>query len=160
MPRQAVWDALLHPESLRQIIPGCESVELAGEIYRARVRIAVAGIGATYDAELRMFDRHEPERLRLSGKATSKLGFGMGEAYVTFTEAAPDRTVLTYDYVADVGGRFAAFGHRMLDGIVRGLLATFFSRLRAHLRGEQPSGRLRVWLRSAWAMLRAMWAER
>jgi hypothetical protein len=87
--RQAVWNALLHPESLRQIIPGCESVELTGDTYRARVRIAVAGIGATYDAELRMFERHEPERLRLSGRATSKVGFGRGEAYVTFTETAP-----------------------------------------------------------------------
>jgi len=159
-PRQAVWDALLHPESLRQIIPGCESVELAGDIYRARVGIAVAGIGATYDAELRMFDRHEPERLRLSGKATSKLGFGTGEAYVTFTETAPGHTVLTYEYAADVGGRLAAFGHRMLDGIVRMLLASFFSRLRAHLRGEEQPGRLHAWLRSPWLMLSAMWTRR
>jgi 2-furoyl-CoA dehydrogenase large subunit len=157
---QAVWDALLRPESLRQIIPGCESVELSGETYRARVRIAVAGIGATYDAELRMFDRHEPERLRLSGKATSKLGFGTGEAYVTFTDTAPGHTVLTYDYAADVGGRLAAFGQRMLDGIVRMLLASFFSRLRAHLRGEEQPGRLGAWLRSPRAMLSAMWTRR
>jgi 2-furoyl-CoA dehydrogenase large subunit len=159
-PRQAVWQALVDPESLRQIIPGCESIELAGDTYRARVRIAVAGIGATYDAELRMFDRHEPERLRLSGKVASKLGFGTGEAYVSLSESAPGHTVLTYDYAADVGGRLAAFGHRMLDGIVRMLLGSFFSRLRAHLRDEERPGRLLARLHGPWAMLRALWARR
>ena len=109
---------------------------------------------------VRMFDRHEPERLRLSGRATSKLGFGTGEAYVTFTETAPGHTVLAYDYAADVGGRLAAFGHRMLDGIVRMLLGSFFGRLRAHLRGEKQPGRLRAWLRSAWVMLSAKWTRR
>ena len=79
-----VWQALLEPERLRAIIPGCESVEATGpDSYRARVRISVAGIGASYDVLMRFFERHEPERMRLSGRAESRLGFGEGEAIIT-----------------------------------------------------------------------------
>jgi hypothetical protein len=47
---------------------------------------------------------------------------------------------LTYEYGADVGGRVATFGQRMLDGVVKVVLADFFDRLRAHMRGEKPRG--------------------
>ena len=68
-----VWQALLDPERLRAIIPGCESVEATGpDSYRARVRISVAGIGASYDVLMRLFERREPERMRLSGRAESR----------------------------------------------------------------------------------------
>jgi 2-furoyl-CoA dehydrogenase large subunit len=150
-PRQQVWNALLDPNSLKAIIPGCESIEATGpETFRARVRVSVAGIGGIYDAQIRLFDRVEPERLRLSGRGESKLGFGQGEAYVTLTETMSGATFLTYEYAADVGGRVAAFGQRMLDGVVRVLLASFFERLRAYLRGDTLGdgilARLRGWI--------------
>jgi 2-furoyl-CoA dehydrogenase large subunit len=142
--RQQVWGALLNPETLKQIIPGCESVELSGDdLYRARVRISVAGIGATYEAQIRISDREPPVRLRLSGKAESKLGGGEGEAHVALTEHN-GTTTLSYVYRASVSGRLASFGHRMLDGVVRLLLATFFEGLRAVLLGETPAAGLRA----------------
>jgi 2-furoyl-CoA dehydrogenase large subunit len=149
-PPLRVWDALLDPDTLKRIIPGCESVELSGaDLYRARVRISVAGIGATYEAQIRISDRQAPARLRLSGKAESKLGGGEGEAHVTLAEH-DGMTKLSYVYRANVSGRLASFGHRMLDGVVRLLLATFFDRLRAVLSDEAPPaglrGRWRAWL--------------
>ena len=149
-PRTHVWNALLDPASLKAIIPGCEHIEATGpETFKARIRISIAGIGGVYDSEIRIFDRREPERLRLSGRGEGKLGFGRGEALVELTESEAGKTVLSYDYAADVGGRVAAFGQRMLDGVVRVLLAAFFARLRAHLRGGSPVGllaRIRGWL--------------
>ncbi|MBV9628658.1 MAG: molybdopterin-dependent oxidoreductase, partial [Xanthobacteraceae bacterium] len=153
-PSREVWDALLDPDTLKRIIPGCESVELSGpDLYRARVRISVAGIGATYEAQIRISDREPPARLRLSGKAESKLGGGEGEAHVTLAEH-DGMTKLSYVYRANVSGRLASFGHRMLDGVVRLLLATFFDRLRAVLSGETPPAglreRWRAWLDLVW----------
>jgi 2-furoyl-CoA dehydrogenase large subunit len=151
-PQQVVWDALLDPDSLKAVIPGCESVEITGpETYRARVRISVVGISATYQSEIRIFDRHEPASLRLSGRARGRLGFGEGEALVTLTQTTEGHTRVSYEYGANVGGRLAGFGHRMLDGVVRVLLATFFERLRTYLRGEKPGKvplgtRLRGWM--------------
>jgi 2-furoyl-CoA dehydrogenase large subunit len=149
-PCQQVWDALLNPGTLKQIIPGCESVEQSGaDLYRARVRISVAGIGATYEAQIRISDREPSSRLRLSGSAESKLGGGEGEAHVTLAER-DGATTLSYVYRANVSGRLASFGHRMLDGVVRLLLATFFDRLRAVLSGDtSPAGvrtRWNTWL--------------
>ena len=155
-----MWQALIDPQSLRAVIPGCESIEATGpDSYRATVRISVAGIGGTYDVDMRLFDRHEPERMRLSGRAASRLGFGEGEAIVTLAALPEGRTRLTYRYVAAVGGKLAGFGQRMLDGVVRVLLASFFARLGAHLRGEEQEvvdrslgKRLRDWV----AMLRLL----
>ena len=160
-PRQQVWDALLSPESLKEVIPGCESVEVTGpDTYRARLRISVAGIGGTYDAQIRIFDRQEPACLRLSGKAESKLGFGEGEAYVTLAENAQGHTTLSYDYAANIGGKLASFGHRMLDGVVRVLLASFFDRLRASLRGVKPSSGFLARMRAWAAVLKHLWGRR
>jgi 2-furoyl-CoA dehydrogenase large subunit len=152
-----VWQALLDPEALRKIIPGCESVEMTGpETYRARVRISIAGIGGSYDVAMRLFDRREGEHMRLSGRAESKLGFGEGEAIVTLAPLAEERTRLTYRYVAAVGGKLAGFGQRMLDGVVRVLLASFFDRLAAHLRGAPVRAGFLARLKNAFTMLRLL----
>ena len=159
-PREQVWKTLLDPLSLRSVIPGCESIEAVdGETFKARVRVSVAGIGGVYDAEIRMFDRKEPESLRLSGRGEGKLGFGQGEALVKLTATPSGETILSYEYGADVGGRVAAFGQRMLDGVVRVLLAGFFDRLRAHLQGNSTDGflvRVRSWI----ALARMFWGRK
>ena len=156
-PPIRVWQTLLDPEALRTIIPGCKGVEITGpETYRARVRISIAGIGGSYDVIMRLFDRSEGERMRLSGRAESKLGFGEGQAIVTLAPLPQERTRLMYRYVAAIGGKLAGFGHRMLDGIVRVLLASFFERLAAHLRGAPVRAGFVGWLKSSVSMLRVL----
>jgi 2-furoyl-CoA dehydrogenase large subunit len=156
-PPVQVWQALLDPETLRASIAGCERVETTGpDSYRARVRISIAGIGGSYDVVMRLFERSEPARMRLSGRAESRLGFGEGEAIVTLTALPQGRTRLAYRYVASVGGKLAGFGQRMLDGIVRVLLASFFERLGAYLREGQVSGGFVAWLQKWVAMLRLL----
>jgi 2-furoyl-CoA dehydrogenase large subunit len=153
-PRQQVWEALLDPRQLKAIIPGCESVEQTGpETYTVKIKVSIAGIGGLYDGEIRISERREPENLRLAGRAESKLGFGQGEAVVTLKGRGV--TQLSYEYGADVGGRVAAFGQRMLDGVVRVLLGNFFDRLNAHLRGEAiTGGGFTTWARTLLIMLR------
>jgi hypothetical protein len=64
-------------------------------------------------------------------------------------------TLLTYEYGADVGGRVATFGQRMLDGVVKVVLADFFDRLRAHVRGEKPRNAFLQRVRRLFAMSQA-----
>ena len=140
-PRQQVWDALLDPAKLKSIIPGCESIDATGpEAFIARVRVNIAGIGGLYDTKIRIFDRKEPQSLRLSGRGESKLGFRRGRS-LCHAQGSARRHSVVLRICADVGGRVAAFGHRMLDGVVRMLLANFSIALRAHLRGETPGCR-------------------
>src|SRR5262249_11935820 len=113
----------------------------------ATIRISIAGIGGRYDADLRLSDRREPESVRLSGRADGKLGSGEGEALVRLTEMPDGGTRLTYAYSAALSGKLAGIGHRLLDGVVKALIADFFERFAAHLRGDR---------RTAWSTLRRM----
>jgi 2-furoyl-CoA dehydrogenase large subunit len=160
-PPEAVWQALLAADSLRRIIPGCEAVEQTSETdYRARVRISIAGIGGVYEAAIRLSDLDPPRSLKLSGRGDSALGFGEGQALITLTAVSESRTQLHYRYGSDVGGKLAAFGQRMIEGVVRVLLASFFERLAAHLRGEAPAQGIGARLRGFIDMIRLMWGRR
>lgn len=135
--QQAVWDRLLDPKSLRNAIPGCESlIEDGPHSYRARVKISIAGIGGHYDTRVRLSDIEAPHRFRMTGEATGALGFGVGDALVTLRDEGPERTRLSYSYSAEVGGRVASLGHRMLSGVTRLLIGQFFERFAREFGGE------------------------
>ena len=104
---------------------------------------------------MRIFDRREPEQLRMAARGESKLGWGQGEAVVTLEESKSGVTQPGYEYGADVGGRVATFGQRMLDGVVKVLLGDFFDRVRAPVRGEKPGGSPLQRARRLLAMLQA-----
>ncbi|MDH3690189.1 MAG: molybdopterin-dependent oxidoreductase [Gammaproteobacteria bacterium] len=127
---QTVWRALLDPETLTLIIPGCEQIEQSSaDKYRARVNIGVAGIRGIYQATLKIHDKLEPKRMRLLGKATGTLGFGEFEASVELTPIDDTHTRLGYRYQASMGGKVAAVGQRMLKTVTRLLVRQFFDGL-------------------------------
>jgi 2-furoyl-CoA dehydrogenase large subunit len=150
-PPSEVWRRLIDPVELARIVPGCKSLEQVGpDRYRAEVMIGVAGIRGLYAAEIELKDKREPTSVRLVGKATGALGFGSGEGIVML---APQDggTRLTYSYGADVGGKLAAVGQRLLATVTRVLIAEFFGALQRRIAPRAPPAVPR-WL----AMLRAL----
>jgi 2-furoyl-CoA dehydrogenase large subunit len=150
-PPSEVWRRLIDPVELATIVPGCKSLEQAGpDRYCAEVMIGVAGIRGLYAAEIELKDKQEPTSVRLVGKATGALGFGSGEGVVTL---APQDggTRLTYSYGADVGGKVAAVGQRLLATVTRVLIAEFFGALQRRIAPRAGLAMPR-WL----AMLRAL----
>lgn len=146
--RQAIWDLLLDPASLKQIIPGCETLVADGaDAYDATVRIGIAGIKGTYEARVEIRDQQRPNRLVLVGSAKGALGHGHGTGLVELVDLGDGRTRLTYRYGADVGGKVASVGQRMMKSASNILIKRFFDGLQAHLDGDeaQPGvmGRLR-----------------
>ena len=136
--RQRVWDALLDPAQLQAIIPGCESIEqISPDAFRAQIRVSIAGIGALCEAQVRIFDRRAAENGCARREQTRLRARRSG---VTLKETESGVTRLTYEYGADVGGRVATFGQRMLDGVVKVLLGDFFDRLRALCVEKSRSG--------------------
>ncbi|MGE0845428.1 MAG: molybdopterin cofactor-binding domain-containing protein [Flavobacteriaceae bacterium] len=143
-PPERVWKQLFDADGLREIIPGCRSVEeVEPGVFDASVRISVAGIGAVYGARLEIADAREPHFARLRGRAESRLGHGSGEAIVRLA-AEGDATMLDYRYAATVGGPVAGVGGRLLDGAAKLLIAEFFEELQAVLSG---TGRTPMWRR-------------
>jgi 2-furoyl-CoA dehydrogenase large subunit len=126
---EKVFSVLLNPAALARVIPGCHALVPVGEnSYRADVTVGVGLVKARYVASIVLSDIDAPHSLRLAGQGISSLGTGAGSGTVRL-EATTDGCKLHYDYAAQVGGKVAAVGSRMLDGAAKIILAQLFASL-------------------------------
>ena len=134
-PPDRVFAVLLDPVALARVIPGCHALESTGpHQYRADVTVGVGLVKARYAARITLSEIVVPLSLRLAGEGQSTLGTGAGSGVVRL-EATATGTRLHYDYAAQVGGKVAAVGSRMLEGAARIVLAQLFESL-----GRQATG--------------------
>ena len=142
-PVGEVWRRLTDPNELAAILPGCRDLRQTGpDKYSARVVIGVAGIRGMYDAVIELHDKDEPHSVRLVGNASGALGFGAGSGLVRLTaDLDGSCTRLHYDYAADVGGKVAAVGQRMLGTVTDYLIGQFFTALERRIAPQAPGGR-------------------
>ena len=137
-PPEKVFAVLLDPAALAQVIPGCHELLSIGENrYRADVTVGVGLVKARYAAEIALSEIDAPRSLRLAGQGASSLGTGAGSGTVRL-EATTAGTRLHYDYAAQVGGKVAAVGSRMLEGAARIVLAQLFESLGRQATGAKP----------------------
>ncbi len=125
--RAAAWAALNDPAILKASIPGCESIEKTGENeYAVAVATALGPVRAKFRGKLRLEDVVAPERytMRFEGEGGAA-GFAKGSAQVTLTDAQGG-TLLTYTAAAQVGGRIAQVGNRLIDSAALKLADDFF----------------------------------
>jgi 2-furoyl-CoA dehydrogenase large subunit len=116
---EQVFAILLDPQALARVIPGCHGLTAIGpHRYLADVTIGVGLIKARYQATIELSEIDRPRRLRLAGSGLSSLGNGAGDGLVTL-EATSTGCRLNYDYQAQVGGKVAMVGSRMLEGAAR-----------------------------------------
>ncbi len=137
--RQEVWQALNDPEVLRACIKGCESLDAVDEQhFEAIVKARVGPVSATFKGDVALEDLDPPASytLRGSGKGGAA-GFARGEARVRLTERE-GCTVLSYDLDAQVGGKLAQVGSRLVDGAARKMADEFFEAFRRRVEGGEP----------------------
>jgi uncharacterized protein len=138
---QVVWDAILNPEVLKACIPGCES--LTGSVaggYEAVVKQRVGPVSATFTGLVQLSDIVEGRSVRISGEGKGGVaGFAKGGASVSF-EPMPGGTRLTYEAEANVGGKIAQLGSRIIDSFAKKLADEFFTRFQAAV--EDPEEEL------------------
>lgn len=132
--RSTVWAMLNDREVLMRCIPGCESLE--GDLdtgFTARVVLKVGPIKASFTGEVTFSEVRPDEGYRISGKGQGGVaGFASGGALVALTDAEGG-TLLTYDADAQVGGKIAQLGARLIDSTARKLMETFFTRFAAEV---------------------------
>lgn len=131
-PRAKVWDGLMDTGMLRAAIPGCESVTDEGNgCYSAVVVAAVGPLRARFKGKLQQQDMLPPEQygLRFEGEG-GLAGFAKGHALVTLTETGPNgsQTLLSYRAEAQIGGRLAQIGARLIDATAAKMSGQFFGR--------------------------------
>lgn len=130
-PIGKVWEALNDPEVLRECIPGCQSLEkTADDELAATVVLKIGPIKATFDGMVTLANLDPPNGYTISGEGKGGIaGFAKGGADVTLAEDGPDATILKYTARADVGGKIAQLGSRLIESTSRKLAGQFFSTL-------------------------------
>src|ERR1700759_4861805 len=128
-PKQKVWDALNNPDILRQCIPGCQSLEMsASNEMTATVVLKVGPVKATFGGKVTLSDLDPPNSYRISGEGTGGVaGFAKGGASVKLEGESADVTILHYEVDAQIGGKLAQLGGRMIDSTSKKLAGEFFA---------------------------------
>ncbi|WEX77774.1 carbon monoxide dehydrogenase subunit G [Sinorhizobium numidicum] len=126
--RDAVWQCLNDPEILRRCIPGCQLLEMISPTeLTAVVKVKIGPVSATFNGNVILSNLNPPASYRISGEGKGGVaGFAKGGADVTLSEEG-DETVLRYDVKAEVGGKLAQLGSRLIDSTSRKLAQQFFS---------------------------------
>lgn len=134
-----IWKALLDPESLKHIIPGCHSVSaITAEHYRAEVSLGVGPIRGRFLADVTLSDLEVERAATLSGGLSGPLGKASGNGRVTLT-AQEHGTRIDYTYGVDVGGKVASVGGRMIKRAAQMVIGQFFERLAGVASGDAGS---------------------
>ena len=128
-PKQAVWAALNDPEILKQCIPGCQSLEMSSPTeMTATVVFKVGPVKATFGGKVTLSDLDPPNSYRISGEGSGGVaGFAKGGAAVCLEAEGPDVTVLHYEVNAQIGGKLAQLGQRLINGAAKKLADEFFT---------------------------------
>lgn len=136
-PRAQVWQALNDPDVLKAAIPGCEDLtKLSDTEMEATVKAAVGPVKARFKGHVTLSDIQAPQSYRLSGEGKGgAAGFAKGGAAVQLTETGPNETLLQYQATAQVGGKLASIGARLVDSAAKKLTAEFFANFRAQVEG-------------------------
>ena len=141
-PPQAVWDALNDPAILKECLPGCESFERDGDNeWRVVIAARVGPVSARFAGRMTLRDVTPPTAYTLAFDGQGgAAGFARGEARVTLAPAPNDATALTYAAKAQVGGKLAQIGSRLVDGVAAKITEDFFARLDECVARPQPAG--------------------
>ena len=130
-PVDTVWAALNDPEMLRGCVPGCDAIEPDGEnAYRITMAAKVGPVSARFAGRMQLSDIDPSRAYTLSFEGQGgAAGFAKGEAKVTLApEANGAGTALSYAVKAQVGGKIAQLGSRLVDGAAQKLADDFFGR--------------------------------
>lgn len=126
-PRDVVYAALNDPEILQEAIPGCEElIKHSDTELEARVVLKIGPVKAKFSGNVTLDPESPPERFSLTGAGNGgPAGFAKGGAVVELEEH-PEGTLLRYDAKADIGGKLAQLGSRLIQSTAKKLAGKFF----------------------------------
>lgn len=138
--REQVWAALNDTEVLRTSIPGCDTLvrEPDGGL-RATASVKIGPIAAKFAGRVQLLDLDPPNAYRIEGEGQGGVaGFAKGGASVRLAEDGSD-TILSYDVKANVGGKIAQLGARLIDATAKQMADAFFDRFAAQVAAAAPA---------------------
>jgi carbon monoxide dehydrogenase subunit G len=136
--KEKVWAALNDPQVLKECIPGCQSLEMSSPTdMTATVVFRVGPVKATFGGKVTLSDLDPPNSYRISGEGSGGVaGFAKGGATVRLESESPEVTILHYDVDAQIGGKLAQLGQRLIDSTAKKLAGEFFAAFGAVVGGS------------------------
>ena len=128
LEKQKVWEALNNPEILKKSIPGCEEFLKKSETeFTATATNKIGPFNATFTGDIELKDLNPPDSYKITGQGNSPVGFASGEASVQLEESN-GATKLIYSVEANVGGKIAQVGSRLIDMTAKKMADIFFGK--------------------------------
>jgi uncharacterized protein len=137
-PRATVWKGLNDPKILQACIPGCDKIVSSSPTQmQATVVIKVGPVKASFAGEVTLSDLKAPESYRISGKGQGGFaGFAEGGATVNLTALSPHQTQMDYTVDAQIGGKLAMLGSRLIDSTAQSLAGQFFTKFAGLMKAQ------------------------
>jgi hypothetical protein len=135
-PREVVWTKLNDPEVLKVSIPGCEELERTEDDgFRATVKVKVGPVSARFKGRVTLSDLDPPNGYKINGEGEGGVaGFAKGGASVKLAEK-DGGTLLGYEVEAQIGGKLAQLGQRLINGTAKKLADEFFTNFSKAVQG-------------------------
>ena len=128
LEKQKVWNALNNPEILKQAIPGCEEFNKKSDTeFSAKATNKIGPFNASFSGDIELKDLNPPNSYKITGSGKSLVGFASGEAEVKL-EDSESGTTLIYSVEAQVGGKIAQVGSRLIDMTAKKMADIFFGK--------------------------------
>lgn len=137
--QQQAWNELNNPQVLKACIPGCDKLEASGDNqYTLGMAVKVGPVGARFTGKIKLRDINPPNSytLEFDGQGGAA-GFGKGVSRVNLTPQGSG-CELAYDVKAQVGGKIAQVGQRLIDGVAKSMAEEFFKRFDAEMQRQYP----------------------
>jgi len=133
-----IWDVLHTPDRLKNIVPGCTSIDrLEDGRLEAKVSMRIGPMKVNFKGTMEFEDIAPHSNFRISGQGEGgPAGFVKGSADIHLAAAGEGKTVLTYSANSDIGGKLASLGGRLLEAISRRNIDSFFQDLQQELSGK------------------------
>ncbi|MCC7281809.1 MAG: carbon monoxide dehydrogenase subunit G [Acetobacteraceae bacterium] len=140
-PRTAVWEALNDVDVLKASIPGCQEITRHSETeLSARVGLKIGPVNATFTGKVQISDLDPPNGYTIGGEGSGgAAGFAKGGAKVRLADAEAGATRMNYDVSAQVGGKIAQLGARLIDSTAKRLADQFFDRFVNEVTARLPA---------------------
>jgi len=138
--QQQAWDALNDPEVLKLCIPGCDKVEVTGpNQYTVGMAVRVGPVSSRFTGKIALSELNPPQSYTLAFDGQGGVaGFGRGKAQVKLAQNDTG-CELSYTVNAQVGGKIAQVGQRLIDGVARSMADDFFRRFDDEMKRRYPS---------------------
>jgi len=140
-PRMQVWEALNSADVLKETIPGAQSVEqTSADEFEATVEIKIGPVKAKFKGKINLSDIDPPNGYKITGQGSGgTAGFAKGSAVVNLTDGDANTTKLVYDVDAQVGGKLAQVGQRLIQSASKTLADQFFNNLENYFNSSTNS---------------------